>query len=79
MKKEVIIFISGKGTNAINIIEYSKKTDGFYVSHIFSNNIHFKKEKIKNPEIKYFLFKNDELNFKVLEEVKKINPQLYFI
>jgi len=79
MKKEVIIFISGKGTNALNIIEYSKKTDSFYVSHIFSNNIHFQKEKIKNPEIKYFLFKNDELDFKVLEEVKKINPQLIIL
>ena len=79
MKKEVVIFISGKGTNAINIIEYSKKTESFDVSHIFSNNINFQKEKINNLNVKYFLFKNDELEFEVLKELKKIDPQLIIL
>ena len=38
MKKKIILLISGKGTNAINIINYFQNSDSVEVSLVLSNN-----------------------------------------
>ncbi len=38
MKKKIILLISGKGTNAINIINYFQNSNSIEVSLVLSNN-----------------------------------------
>lgn len=77
MKKKIILFISGKGSNAINIINYFSKSSDIKVSNVYCNNNN-------SPFLKYSLdsgikvsnFSNDELSTKVFDELKLINPNL---
>ena len=38
MKKKIILLISGKGTNALNIIKYFINSDSIQVCLVLSNN-----------------------------------------
>lgn len=77
MKKKIILFISGKGSNAINIINYFSNSSDIKVSNVYCNNNN-------SPFLKYSLdsgikvsnFSNDELSTKVFDELKLINPNL---
>jgi len=77
MKKKIVIFISGKGSNALNIINYFSETEGLKVSHVYSNNktSSFLKHKF-NPKVNIQIFENNDLKTKVFEELKQIKPDL---
>jgi len=77
MKKQIVIFISGKGSNALNIINYFSETENLTVSHVYSNNktSPFFDHKL-NSNIKVSYFQNDDLNAKVFEELQHIKPDL---
>ena len=77
MKKQIVIFISGKGSNALNIINYFSESENLTVSHVYSNNktSPFFDHKL-NSNIKVSYFQNDDLNTKVFDELQHINPDL---
>ena len=77
MKKQIVIFISGKGSNALNIINYFSESENLRVSHVYSNNktSPFFDHKL-NSNIKVSYFQNDDLNTKVFDELQHINPDL---
>ena len=77
MKKKIILLISGKGTNAINIINYFQNSDSIEVSLILSNNKDspiFEKIKEYNVPSKFFDLK--DFDGEVFEKIKNINPDL---
>tara|TARA_B100000427_G_scaffold137990_1_gene114766 strand:+ start:38 stop:601 length:564 start_codon:yes stop_codon:yes gene_type:complete len=77
MKKRIILLISGKGTNAINIINYFKNSDLIEVSLVLSNNKNspiFKT--IKKYNVSAESFNIEDFNYQVFEKIKKINPDL---
>ena len=77
MKKQIVIFISGKGSNALNIINYFSEIENLTVSHVYSNNktSPFFDYKL-NSNVKVSYFQNDDLNTKIFEELKSIKPNL---
>ena len=77
MKKQIVIFISGKGSNALNIINYFSESKNLRVSHVYSNNqtSPFFDHKL-NSNIKVSYFQNDDLNTKVFDELQHIKPDL---
>ena len=77
MKKKIVIFISGKGSNALNIINYFSKTLSLEVSHVYSNNKNsaFLEYKL-NSNVTTQIFQNKELKTKVFDELKLIKPDL---
>ena len=80
MNNKIVVFISGSGSNAKNIINYFSDNSYFQVSHVFSNNKHSDfGNYIKNTTVQYFLFEEAEINGKVFKELKKINPKLIIL
>jgi Folate-dependent phosphoribosylglycinamide formyltransferase PurN len=80
MNNKIVVFISGRGSNAKNIINYFSDNRDFQVSHVFSNNKHSDfASHLKNTNVQYFLFEEDEINGKVFNELKKINPKLVIL
>ena len=76
--KKIVLFASGNGTNAEEIIKYFKKNSLGTVAAVFTNNSNAKViEKAKKLEVNTLLFNRTELNEEfVLNELKKINPDL---
>ena len=77
MKKKIILLISGKGTNAINIINFFQNSDLVEVSLILSNNKNspiFEKIKKYNVPAEFFHLK--DFDDEVFEKIKNINPDL---
>ena len=61
--KRIVVFASGSGTNAENIINYFKKTDFASVTLLLSNNKEAKVlERVKKYSIPSLVFTKDELN-----------------
>ena len=80
MDNKIVIFISGRGSNANNIINYFSVNSDFQVSHVFSNNkLSDFVNHLKNTNVQYFLFDEDEINGKVFKELKTINPKLIIL
>ena len=77
MKKKIVIFISGKGTNALNIINQFRDSDEISVTKVYSNNKNspFLKSHY-DSKVKTSCFSNDQLSFSVFEELKIIDPDL---
>ena len=73
-----MLFASGNGTNAEEIIKYFKKNSLGTVAAVFTNNSNAKViEKAKKLEVKALVFNRTELKEEfVLNELKKINPDL---
>ena len=77
MKKKIAIFISGKGSNALNIINYFSGNQDFTVSDIFCNNKNSTfLENFDKTSFNFSLFSNDKLSNEVFEQLKLINPSL---
>jgi phosphoribosylglycinamide formyltransferase-1 len=76
--KKIVLFASGNGTNAEEIIRYFKEDSLGTVAAVFTNNSNAKViEKAKKLEVKALVFNRTELNEEfVLNELKKINPDL---
>ena len=80
MNNKIVIFISGRGSNAKNIINYFSDNNNFQVSHVFSNNERSNfVNHLKNTNVQYFLFEEDDINGKVFKELKTINPKLIIL
>jgi phosphoribosylglycinamide formyltransferase-1 len=76
--QNIVIFASGTGSNAENIIRYFKNNTSKSVVAVFSNNANAKViEKAKNLDVQTIVFNKDELygDF-VLIKLKKLNPDL---
>ncbi len=77
MNKKIVIFISGRGSNAKNIIKYFSSKNEFEVSHVFSNNKYSDLPNyLSNSKVQYFLFQEIDINDKVFDKLKEINPNL---
>jgi len=77
MKKKIVIFISGIGTNALNIMSKFRNSDKISVAKVYSNNENspiLKGQNNLKTNISYF--SNDQLSLKVFDEIKTINPDL---
>ena len=77
MNKEIVIFISGKGSNALNIINHFSESENLTVSHVYSNNKTSPFFDLKlDSNIKVSFFQNEDLNTKVFKELQYIKPDL---
>ena len=76
--KKIVVFASGSGTNAENIIKYFAKTKIAKVVSVFTNNAAAKViERAKNHQIPVEIFsKNELLERNVLQKIQKIDPDL---
>lgn len=76
--KKIIVFASGSGTNAENIIKYFAKTEIANVVSVFTNNASAKViERAKNHQIPVEIFaKNELLERNILQKIQEIDPDL---
>ncbi|MFV5690606.1 phosphoribosylglycinamide formyltransferase [Flavobacterium sp. LT1R49] len=76
--KKIVIFASGSGTNAENIIKYFAATEIARVEAVFTNNPNAKViERARNYGVSTDIFSKEELNeSKVLQIVNNIQPDL---
>lgn len=76
--KKIIVFASGSGSNAENIIKYFSKTEFAGVVSVFTNNASAKViERAKNHQIPVEIFsKNELLEGNVLQKIQEIDPDL---
>ncbi|SHG00829.1 phosphoribosylglycinamide formyltransferase [Flavobacterium defluvii] len=76
--KKIIVFASGSGTNAENIIKYFSSIEIAKVVSVFTNNASAKViERAKNHQIPVEIFeKNELLERNVLQKIQKIDPDL---
>ena len=76
--KKIVIFASGSGTNAENIIKHFKSTNTGIVVAVFTNNPNAKViERAKNFQIPTEIFSKEELfSSKVLQKLLTIAPDL---
>jgi len=76
--KRIVIFASGSGTNAEQIILHFKNNNQGNVVGVLSNNLHAKVlEKAKNHNIPNFSFEKSELlDGTVLKMIEDLNPDL---
>ncbi len=76
--KKIVVFASGSGTNAENIIKHFKSTAIGAVVSVFTNNPKaYVIERTKNFQIPTEIFSKDELNSdKILQKVNIIQPDL---
>ena len=79
--KKIVIFASGSGTNAENIVLYFNKIEVAKVIYIFSNNANAKVlERAKNLKIPSEVFSKEEFNGdKVLQKLNSIQPDLIIL
>ncbi|MBL0736111.1 phosphoribosylglycinamide formyltransferase [Flavobacterium sp. GN10] len=79
--KKIIVFASGSGTNAENIIKYFSNTEIARVVSVFTNNAAAKViERAKNHQIPVEIFsKNELLERNVLQKVQEIDPDLIIL
>ena len=77
MKKKIVIFISGRGSNALNIISQFKDSDQISVIKVYSNNKNSQFLKSQNDlKIDTLYFSNEKLSSSVFKELKIIDPDL---
>ena len=76
--KKIVIFASGSGTNAENIIKYFRRTNTGMVVAVFTNNPNAKViERTQNLQIPTEIFSKDELSeSKVLQKLNLLQPDL---
>jgi phosphoribosylglycinamide formyltransferase-1 len=76
--KKIVIFASGSGTNAENIIKYFENRDIATVVAVFTNNPNAKViERAKNYSVPTEIFSKDELyESKVVQKLNAIQPDL---
>jgi phosphoribosylglycinamide formyltransferase-1 len=79
--KKIIVFASGSGSNAENIIKYFSNTEIAKVVSVFTNNASAKViDRAKNHQIPVEIFSKNELyEGKVLQIIQKIDPDLIIL
>ncbi len=74
--KHIAIFASGKGTNAVNIIEYFQQLDGIKVDCVICNNPKAKVlESIERLNTEGILISNDTLKNNVVELIRTLEDK----
>ena len=76
--KKIILFASGSGSNAENIIKFFQQKKTAEVVAVFSNNANAKVlEKASNLQVATYVFTKEELNSgKVLQKTNEFRPDL---
>lgn len=76
--KKIILFASGGGSNAVQIMQYARQRNTYTVAAVFTNNPNAGVlEKAKSHQIPTVVFNREELNNgSVLQQVNQINPDL---
>lgn len=76
--KKIVVFASGSGSNAENIIKHFKKSKVANVVSVFTNNANAKViERAKNHQISTEIFSKSELlDRNVLQKIQEIDPDL---
>lgn len=75
--KNIVIFASGSGTNAENIISYFNKTSSASVVAVFSNNPNAKVlDKANKEKVSTVVFTKDIFSDKLLEKINTFKPDL---
>ena len=76
-KQPIGVFISGRGTNALNIISQFRDSNEILIVKVYSNNknSHFFKSQ-NSIKIDTSFFSNDQLSSSVFKELKIIDPDL---
>ena len=76
--KKIVIFASGSGTNAQNIVRHFNNSSKSHQFHIFSNNTNAKVlEKAQKLSVPTKIISKDDLNSEVLiDHLKEIQPDL---
>jgi phosphoribosylglycinamide formyltransferase-1 len=76
--KKILIFASGSGSNAENIIQYFEKNNAGTVVAVFTNNSNAKViERVKKFQVPAVIFSKDELNTgKTLQLISDFHPDL---
>lgn len=76
--KKIVIFASGSGTNAENIIKHFKSTNAGTVVSVFTNNPKaYVIERAKNFQVPTEIFtKQDFIEGKVLQKINDLQPDL---
>ncbi|MEO8533294.1 MAG: phosphoribosylglycinamide formyltransferase [Flavobacterium sp.] len=76
--KKIIVFASGSGSNAENIIKHFAKTKIAKVVSVFTNNASAKViERAKNHQIPVEIFSKSELSERnILQKIQEIDPDL---
>jgi len=79
--KKIVIFASGSGTNAQNIVLHFNNSSKLNQFHIFSNNANAKVlEKARNLSVPTIIFSKEELNSDVLlKNLIEIQPDLIIL
>jgi len=79
--KKIILFASGSGSNAENIIKYFQEKKTAEVVAVFSNNPNAKVlEKASNLQVETYVFTKEELNSgKVLQKTNQFQPDLIIL
>lgn len=77
MMKKIVLFASGGGSNAENIINYFHNSDAVNVVHVFCNNSNAGViQKVRALDVKVTVFRKDEFLTTILEQLNAINPDL---
>ena len=76
--KKIVVFASGSGSNAENIIKHFKETKIAKVVSVFTNNPNAKViERAKNHQIPVEIFsKNELLGRNIVQKIQEIDPDL---
>jgi len=76
--KKIVVFASGSGSNAENIIKHFKETKIAKVVSVFTNNPNAKViERAKNHQIPVEIFSKNELSERnILQKIQEIDPDL---
>jgi phosphoribosylglycinamide formyltransferase-1 len=76
--KKIVVFASGSGSNAENIIKHFKETKIAKVVSVFTNNPNAKViERAKNHQIPVEIFsKNELLERNIIQKIQEIDPDL---
>lgn len=76
--KKIVVFASGSGTNAENIIKYFQGTALAEVVSVFTNNANAKViDRAKNNNVPCVIFTKSELNeSELLQKINDIQPDL---
>ena len=77
MMKKIVLFASGGGSNAENIIKYFHNSDAVNVAHVFCNNSNAGViQKARDLGVKVTVFRKDEFLTTIFDELNAINPDL---
>lgn len=76
--KKIVLFASGGGSNAEQIMQYFDEKQGYTVAGVYTNNKTAGViERAKNYDIPVFIFTREELNEgKVLQSINQIGPDI---